>query len=123
MEHIAQLLQRGPAESSKKSITEEGPDELDDFTANIKQATTQLRLFSQRWHNATITKSGDVRRLERRGEEIEREEELLRQKTGHMAEQEELLKHKADDICRSRGRRRRGEGGLTLHSRRTGSVG
>ena len=74
MEHIVQLLQRGPAESYKKSFAEGGPDELDDFTASIKQATTQLRSFSQRWHNATIVKSEDVRRLERREEEIEHKE-------------------------------------------------
>ena len=100
VEFIAQMLQRGPGESSEESITEERLDELNDFTANIKQATIQLRSYGQRWHNATIVKSEDVRGLERREEEIEHKKEVVRQKQAYMAEQEELQKAKAADISK-----------------------
>ena len=96
VEYLAQILQIRPGNPSEESITEESLDELNDFTADIKQARTQLNSFSQRWHDATVVKSEDVRRLEKREEEIEMKEGLLDQRT---AEIEELLKQRAADIA------------------------
>ena len=96
--HITQLLQSGAGEPSAESITDDLLYELNDFSTNIKQATTQLRSYSQRWRDATVVKSEDVKRLERREEKIELEEDLLRQKQADMAEQEELLKQKTAEM-------------------------
>ena len=86
--------------------------ELDDFSTSIKQATTELRSYSQRWRDAIIAKSEDVTRLERREAEIRereellthdaaavtRKEELLQESTAEMSGKEVLLEHKTAQI-------------------------
>ena len=99
VEHLAQIVQKG-TEVSEESITDDWMDELNGFTADIKQTRTQLCSFSQRWHDATIVKSEDVTRLERREEEIKMKEELLEQKTAEMTKREELLEQKAAEMTK-----------------------
>ncbi len=100
VEQLAQILQRVPGMASKRSTLDDWQVQLNGFTAEIKQTSTQLSSFRERWHDATIVKSEDVTRLERREEEVKMEEELLEQKAAEMTKGEELLKQRTADITK-----------------------
>lgn len=98
--HITQLLQSGAGEPSAES----NADllwELNDFSTNIKQATTELRSYSQRWRDATIAKSEDVTHLERREAEIREEQELLTHNAAEVMRREQLLKESTAEMAKT----------------------
>ena len=99
-EQLLQILQRVPKTTSEPSLLDDWPDKLNNFMEDIKQASTRLSSFSQRCHDATIVKSEDFTRVERREEEIKRKEELLEQKAAEIARREELLEQKAAEMTK-----------------------
>ena len=97
---ITQLLQSGAGEPSAESITDDLLYDLNDFATNIKEATTQLCSYSQRWRDANIVKSEDVTRLERREAELREGEERLTHNAAEMTRKEELLEHRAAEMSK-----------------------
>ena len=100
VEQLAQMLERVPRVSSEISTLYTWQDELSDFTAKIKQTSTELSSFRERWHDATIVKSEDVTRLERREEEIKMKEELLEQEAAEITKREKLLEQRTADLSK-----------------------
>lgn len=94
VEHLAQILPQ-PRVSSEESTTDGWLDELNNFTADIKQARTQLSSIS------------------RREEEMTKKEELLKQKAAEMTKREELLEQKAVMIRRQEDRLNRATESMT----------
>ena len=110
VECLAQILQRRPGKPSEESITEESLDELKDFTAGLKQVSTEISSFSQRWQDVTHKeelleqKEVEMRRREELSEsktaEITKGQELLEQRTADIMKREELLKQKEAEMAK-----------------------
>ena len=98
MKHLRQILQRVHklGVSPEESVFVFWQDELNDFTADIKQASTQLSSFSQRCQDATSKEKS----LEQKEAEMMKEQELLEQKAAKMTKREELLEQKAAEMMK-----------------------
>ena len=110
VESLGQILQRVHEQSSEEvSRLVDWQDEMDDFTAGLKQASTELSSFSQRWQDATHKeelleqKEAEMRRreelLESKTAQITKGQELLEQRTADMMKREELLKQKEAEMA------------------------
>lgn len=95
--HISQLLE---SDAGGSYLPVDLKWELNDFSSNIKQATTELQSYSQRWRDATIAKSEDVTRLERREAEIREEQELLTHNAAEVTRREQLLKESTAEMAK-----------------------
>ena len=97
VESLGQILQRVHEQSSEEvSRLVDWQDEMNDFTAGLKQASTELSSFSQRWQDATHKEE----LLEQKEAEMTRREELLESKTAEITEGQELLEQRTADITK-----------------------
>ena len=111
MGSMGQVLHR-VQESASEEVARllDWQNKMDDFTANLKQASTELRSFSQRWQDATHKeellkqKEVEMRRREELSEsktaEITKGQELLEQRTADIMKREELLKQKEAEMAK-----------------------
>ena len=97
VESLGQILRRVHEHSSEEvSRLVDWQDEMDDFTAGLKQASTELSSFSQRWQDATHKEE----LLEQKEAEMRRREELLESKTAEITKGQELLEQRTADIVK-----------------------
>ena len=110
VEHLAQTMKSVPESSSERSNIDGWLDEMNDFTANMKQARTQLSSCTQRWHDANIEellgqKEAEMKKreelLEQRIAGITRREQLLEQRTRAVNEREEMIRRKEHNFERA----------------------
>ena len=110
VEHLAEVLKSVPESSSERSIIDGWQDEMNDFTANMKQARTQISSCTQRWHDANIEellgqKEAEMKKreelLEQRIAGITKREQLLEQRTRAVNEREEMIRRKEHNFERA----------------------